>query len=66
MRTHHLASWKLQTEVRQLERCFEVTSSVRSRVFNGLDGAGVLIFAVFVITVSSYFYSYCMFLGVIW
>ena len=43
-------------EVRQLERCFEVTSSVRSRGFNGLDDAGVLIFAEFVITILSYFY----------
>ena len=46
---------KHRTEVRQLERCFEVTSSVRSRVFNGFDGAGVLIFTVFVITILRYF-----------
>ena len=39
------------TEVRQLERCFEVTLSVRLRVFKGLDGVGVLIFAVIVITI---------------
>ena len=42
------------TEFRQLGRCFEVNLSVISLFFNRLYGVGVLIFAVFVITILTY------------
>ena len=40
----------LAPQVRQFERCFEMTSSLRSRVCNGLDGTGMQIFANRVVT----------------
>ena len=45
----------LRPQVRQLERCLDVTSSVSSRVFNGLYGVGMLILAESVITILIHF-----------